>query len=169
MARTHRFATETVDLPAQEGERVTVASAAPSNVYREIGPFKFSRKAPNFYPGEPICLTNHEDDRESKLLRAPAKDGGSFLTNPSTLLPLVAVLATGDAASGVIDPSLPQLITVAAVASLTLGATLNTLVFPQLSMVSFKGFYFLVIFRCMLIQTTFLFGCFFDVSFLKGQ
>ncbi|XP_024026779.1 uncharacterized protein LOC112093130, partial [Morus notabilis] len=134
VARTHRFATETVDLPAQEGERVTVAAAAPSNVYREIGPFKFSRKAPNFYPGEPICLTNHKDDRESKLLRAPAKDGGSFLTNPSTLLPLVAVLATGDAASGVIDPSLPQLITVAAVASLTLGATLNTLVFPQLSM-----------------------------------
>ena len=41
MARTHRFATETVDLPAQEGERVTIAVAAPSKVYREVGPFKF--------------------------------------------------------------------------------------------------------------------------------
>lgn len=133
-ARTHRFATETVDLPAQEGERVTIASAAPSTVYREIGPLKFSPKSPNFYPGEPICLTNHVDDRESKLLRAPAKDGGSFLTNPSVLFPLVAVLATGDAASGIIDPSLPQFISVAAVASLAVGATLNKLVFPQLNM-----------------------------------
>ncbi|RYR08932.1 hypothetical protein Ahy_B05g076831 [Arachis hypogaea] len=55
MARTHRFATETVDVPAQEGERVTVAVAAP-------------------------------------------------LFNPSVLFPLLAVLATGDAASGLIDP-----------------------------------------------------------------
>ncbi|PON45206.1 Pentatricopeptide repeat (PPR) superfamily protein [Parasponia andersonii] len=133
MARTYRFATEIVDLPAQEGERVTIALAAPSNVYRQIGPFKFSPKSPNFYPGEPICLTNHEDDRESQLLRAPVKDKGSSLTNPSILFPLVAVLASGDAASGVIDPSLPQFISVAAVASLAVGATLNTLVFPQLS------------------------------------
>ncbi|RZC13674.1 hypothetical protein D0Y65_012992, partial [Glycine soja] len=35
LTRTHRFATETVDLPAQEGERVTVAVAALSNVYRK--------------------------------------------------------------------------------------------------------------------------------------
>ncbi|XVF12958.1 hypothetical protein REPUB_Repub08aG0165200 [Reevesia pubescens] len=73
-----RFATETVDLPAQEGERVTIACAAPSNVYREVGPFKFSPKAPNFYPGEPMCLTNHKDGRESQLLRTPAKDGLSL-------------------------------------------------------------------------------------------
>jgi hypothetical protein len=32
MARTQRFATETIDLPAQEGERVTISSAAPSNI-----------------------------------------------------------------------------------------------------------------------------------------
>ncbi|BBH07961.1 Pentatricopeptide repeat superfamily protein [Prunus dulcis] len=133
MARTNRFATETVDLPAQEGERVTIALAAPSSVYREVGPLKFSPKAPNFYPGEPICLTNHEDGRESKLLRAPIKDGGSSLTNPSILFPIVAVLASGNAASGVIDPSLPLFLPVAAVASLAVGVTLNTLVFPQLS------------------------------------
>ncbi|KAM6557718.1 hypothetical protein CsatB_004737 [Cannabis sativa] len=133
MARTHRFATETVDVPAQQGERVTIALAAPSNVYRQIGPLKFSPKAPNFYPGEPICLTNHEDDRESQLLRAPAKDKGSSLTNPSILFPIIALLASGDVASGVIDPSLPQFISVAAVASVAVGTTLNTLVFPQLS------------------------------------
>ncbi|XP_059443206.1 uncharacterized protein LOC132175324 isoform X2 [Corylus avellana] len=133
MARTHRFATETVDLPAQQGERVSIAVAAPSNIYREVGPFKFSPKAPNFYPGEPMCLTNHKDGRESLLLRAPQKEGSSSLLNPSILFPLLAVLATGDAASGIIDPSLPQFLSVAAVASLAVGATLNAFVFPQLN------------------------------------
>ncbi|XP_056168378.1 uncharacterized protein LOC115662453 [Syzygium oleosum] len=133
VACTHWFATETATLPAQAGDRVTMALAAPSNVYREVGPFKFSPKAPNFYPSEPMCLTNHKDGRESLLLSAPAKDGNSLLFNPSVLFPLLAVLATGDAASGFIDPSLPQLLSVGAVASLTVGATLNVLVFPQLN------------------------------------
>lgn len=136
MARTHRFATESVDLPAQVGERVTIALVAPSSVYREVGPFKFSPKAPNLYPGEPICLTNHEDGRESQLLRAPTKDGNLSLTNPSILLPLIAVLASGDAASGILNPNLPQLLPIAAVVSLALGATLNVVVFPKLGQVS---------------------------------
>ncbi|KAK8658259.1 hypothetical protein V6N13_036469 [Hibiscus sabdariffa] len=133
MARTHRFATETVDLPAQEGERVTIACAAPSNVYREVGPFKFSPKTPNFYPGEPMCLTNHKDGRESQLLRAPAKDGNMSILKPQFIIPLLTVMAAGDAASGLIDPSLPQLLYVAAVGSLAVGATLNVVVFPQLN------------------------------------
>ncbi|KAF3951746.1 hypothetical protein CMV_022633 [Castanea mollissima] len=133
MARTHRFATETVDLPAQQGERVTIAVAAPSKVYREVGPFKFSPKAPNFYAGEPMCLTNHKDGRESLLLRAPLKEGSSSLLNPSILFPLLAVLAAGDAASGIINPSLPQFLSAAAVTSLAVGATVNALVLPQLN------------------------------------
>ncbi|KAF7828135.1 PPR superfamily protein [Senna tora] len=133
MARTHRFATETVDLPAQEGERVTVAVAAPSNVYREVGPFKFSPRAPDFYPGEAMCLTNHKDGRESLLLRAPSKEGSSSLLKPSFLFPILAVFATGDAASGLIDPSLPQVLSIVAVSSLAVGATLNSFVFPQLN------------------------------------
>ncbi|PKI77905.1 hypothetical protein CRG98_001697 [Punica granatum] len=133
VARTHRFATETVDLPAQAGERVTIASAAPSNVYREVGPLKFRPKAPNFYPGEPMCLTNHKDGRESLLLRAPPKDGTSSFLSPSVVFPLLAVLATGDAATGAIDPSLPQLLSAGVVASLAAGATLNALVLPELN------------------------------------
>ncbi|CAA2996841.1 uncharacterized protein LOC111375476 [Olea europaea var. sylvestris] len=133
VARTHRFATQTVDLPAQEGERVTIALAAPSNVYREVGPLKFNPRVPNFYPGEPMCLTNHRDGRESSLLRAPTKDRSTSLLNPSILFPVAAVFATVDAASGMIDPSLPQLISVAAVSSLALGATLNSLIFPSLN------------------------------------
>ncbi|KAJ7010478.1 hypothetical protein NC653_001044 [Populus alba x Populus x berolinensis] len=139
MARTQRFATETVDLPAQKGERVTIASAVPSNVYRNAGPFKFSPKAPNVYPGEPMCLTNHENGRESLLLRAPVKDGKLSLLNPSVLVPLLAVLVAGDAASGIIDPSLPQFLVVAAISSFGAGATLNTLVFPRLNQLPQKS------------------------------
>lgn len=113
---------------------MTIASAAPSNVYRQVGPFKFIPKAPNFYPGEPMSLTKHNDGRESPLLRPPSKDGDKTL-QPSFLIPLLAVLATGDAASGIIDPSLPQLLSVAAVTSLAIGATLNTFVLPQLNQV----------------------------------
>ncbi|KAK7251429.1 hypothetical protein RIF29_34619 [Crotalaria pallida] len=131
MARTQRFATETVDLPAQEGERVTVAVAAPSNVYRKVGPFKFSPRPPDSYPGEAMCITNHKDGRESLLLRAPRKDGNSSLLKPSVLFPLLAVFATGDAASGLVDPSLPQLLSVVTVSSLAVGATLNSFVLPQ--------------------------------------
>lgn len=137
-ARTHRFATETAELPAQEGERVTIASAAPSDVYRQVGPFKFTPKSPNLYPGEPMSLTKHKDGRESPLLRPPSKEGDKSL-QPSFLIPLLAVLATGDAASGIIDPSLPQLLSVAAVTSLAVGATLNSFVLPQLNQV-FVGY-----------------------------
>ncbi|KAL5998971.1 hypothetical protein ACLOJK_009920 [Asimina triloba] len=132
-ARTHRFATKTVELPAQEGERVTIASAAPSNVYREIGPLRFSPKAPGFSPGEPIYLTNHTSGQEYLLLRAPTRNGNSSLLNPSVLLPIFALLASGDAATGIIDPSLPKFISIAAVASLALGTTVNQLVLPQLN------------------------------------
>ncbi|XP_057802503.1 uncharacterized protein LOC131017793 isoform X2 [Salvia miltiorrhiza] len=133
LARTHRFATETVDLPAQEGERVTVAIAAPLSVYREVGPIKLSPRAPNFYPGEPMCLTNHKDGRESRLLRAPQKDAANSILSPSILFPILAVFATGDAASGMLDPSLPQFIAAAAFSSLAVGVTFSSLVLPQLN------------------------------------
>ncbi|KAJ0427571.1 hypothetical protein HanHA300_Chr17g0636661 [Helianthus annuus] len=136
-ARTHKFATKTLDLPAQEGERVTIASAAPSSVYREVGPLKFSPKAPNYYPGEPMSLTNHLNGKESPLIRAPTKNGALSLFSPTVFFPLLAVFASGDAASGMIDPSLPQIISVAAVSSAAVGSTLNGLVFPQFNRVSF--------------------------------
>ncbi|GAU32601.1 hypothetical protein TSUD_71490 [Trifolium subterraneum] len=131
MARTHRFATETVDLPAQEGKRVTVAVAAPSNVYRMLGPFKLSSRSPDLYPGEAMCITNHKDGRESRLVRAPRKDENSSLLEPSILFPLIALFATGDAASGLVDPSLPQFLLVVAVSSLAVGSALNSFVIPQ--------------------------------------
>ncbi|WVZ93718.1 hypothetical protein U9M48_039675, partial [Paspalum notatum var. saurae] len=129
IARTHRFATQTVELPAQEGQRVTISLAAPSNAYREMGPLKISARSQGFKPGEPMCLTNHMNGQVSKLLRAPSKNKGSFFLNPYLLVGALALLASGNAASAVIDPSLPRLISATAVASAAVGTTLNQL--PQ--------------------------------------
>ncbi|CAO2210664.1 unnamed protein product [Urochloa humidicola] len=131
-ARTHRFATQTVELPAQEGERVTISLAAPSNVYREMGPLRISARSQGFKPGEPMCLTNHINGQVSKLLRAPSKNEGSFLLSPYLLVGALALLASGDAASAFIDPSLPRLITATAVASAAVGTTLNLVVLPEI-------------------------------------
>ncbi|RLM61151.1 uncharacterized protein C2845_PM14G08300 [Panicum miliaceum] len=132
IARTHRFATQNVELPAQEGERVTISLAAPSNVYREMGPLKIAARSQGFKPGEPMCLTNHNNGQVSKLLRAPSKNEGSFFLSPYLLIGALALLASGDAASAFIDPSLPRLITATAVASAAVGTTLNQVVLPEI-------------------------------------
>ncbi|KAK3123205.1 hypothetical protein QOZ80_8AG0626160 [Eleusine coracana subsp. coracana] len=131
-ARTHRFATQTVELPAQEGERVTISLAAPSNVYREMGPVKISARARGFRPGEPMCLTNHINGQVSKLLRAPSKNEGQFLLSPYLLAGGLALLASGDAASAFIDPTLPRLITATVIASAAVGTTLNQVILPEI-------------------------------------
>jgi hypothetical protein len=135
-ARTHRFATQTVELPAQEGERVTISLAVPSSVYREIGPLKISARSQGFKPGEPMCLTNHINGQVSKLLRAPSKNEGSFFVSPYLLVGALALLASGDAASAFIDPSLPRLIAVTAAASAAVGISLNQVVLPQIQKAS---------------------------------
>ncbi|CAN6465729.1 unnamed protein product [Victoria cruziana] len=131
-ARTQKFATKTSELPAQEGERVTVALSAPSYSRREVGPFQLIPGIPGYNPGEPLSLFNHKTGVESQLLRAPEKSRISSLLDPPILFPLLALLATGDAASGIIDPALPQLIAMAAASSFVLATTVNTVVLPQL-------------------------------------
>ncbi|CAL5006936.1 unnamed protein product [Urochloa decumbens] len=131
-ARTHRFATQTVELPAQEGERVTISLAAPSNVYREMGPLRIAARSQGFKPGEPMYLTNHINGQVSKLLRAPSKNEGSFFLSPYLLAGALALLASGDVASAFIDPTLPRLITATAVASAAVGTTLNQVVLPEI-------------------------------------
>lgn len=83
-----------------------------------------------------MCLTNHKNGQESLLLRAPTKDGNSFMLSPSFLFPAFALLASGDAASAFIDPTLPRLITAAAFASVAVGATINRAILPQLNQVT---------------------------------
>ncbi|KAK8948766.1 hypothetical protein KSP39_PZI005063 [Platanthera zijinensis] len=133
IARTNKFASKTVELPAQEGERVTIVLAAPSNLCWEIGPLKLSAKPPELRSGEPMSLTNHTNGKVSQLLRAPQREDKSFLSNPSVLFTSLAVLASGDAASGFIDPNLPRLISIVAVASLAVGTTMSRAILPQLS------------------------------------
>lgn len=132
IARTHRFGTKTVELPAQEGERVTMSLAASSELSRGFGPFKVSARSPDFSPGEPLSVTNHNTGLESQLLRAPSKDGSSVLS-PTIIFPALALLASGDAASGFIDPSLPKSILIAIAASVTLGTAFKGFVLPRLN------------------------------------
>ncbi|XP_051200022.1 uncharacterized protein [Lolium perenne] len=130
-ARTHRFATKTVELPAQGGERVTISLAAPANVYREMGPLKIAARSKGFSPGEPMCLTNHVSGQVSKLLRPPSKNVGPFVLTPYLFVGALALLASGDAVSAFIDPSLPRLITATAIASAAVGTTLNQVILPE--------------------------------------
>lgn len=131
-ARTYRFATQNVTLPAQEGERVTISLAAPVNVYRDMGPLKVAARSQGFKPGEPMCLTNHINGQVSKLLRAPSKNKGTFFLSPYLLVGALAFLASTDAASAFIDPSLPRLVTATAMASAAIGTTLNGVVLPKI-------------------------------------
>ncbi|OAY66760.1 hypothetical protein ACMD2_25549 [Ananas comosus] len=96
-----------------------------------MGPLKLSAKSPGFRPGEPMSLTNHTNGQISQLLRAPVENNGSFLTSPYFLFPSIALLASGDAASAFIDPSLPRLISVTLVASAALGTALNQVILPE--------------------------------------
>uniref|UniRef100_A0ACD6A088 Uncharacterized protein n=2 Tax=Avena sativa TaxID=4498 RepID=A0ACD6A088_AVESA len=130
-ARTHRFATKTVELPAQGGERVTISLAAPTNVYREMGPLKIVARPKGFSPGEPMCLTNHVSGQLSKLLRVPSKNVGPFVLTPYLFVGALALLASGDAVSAFIDPSLPRLITATVIASAAVGTTLNQVILPE--------------------------------------
>ncbi|XP_057822136.2 uncharacterized protein LOC131034612 isoform X5 [Cryptomeria japonica] len=133
LARTHRFATDSADLPVQEGERATVALAAPSNVGRNMGPLRLSARTPGWRPGEPMSITNHVTGLEFRLLPAPPKSGSSASFEASFIIPALALLAGGDAATAFIDPTLPKLISTVAVSATVVGAAVNALVLPQLN------------------------------------
>uniref|UniRef100_A0A0A9DDS7 Uncharacterized protein n=1 Tax=Arundo donax TaxID=35708 RepID=A0A0A9DDS7_ARUDO len=97
-----------------------------------MGPIKIAARSKGFNPGEPMCLTNHFNGQVSKLLRVPSKNEGSYLLNPYLLVGGLALLASGDASSAFIDPSLPRFITATAVASAAVGTTLNQVVLPEI-------------------------------------
>ncbi|KAL3700489.1 hypothetical protein R1sor_018511 [Riccia sorocarpa] len=133
LARTHRFATSSADVPAQEGERVTVALACPANAGRGFGPVRFNFRTPGWQPSEPMAVTNHATGRVADLIRAPPKAGTGTIFDTSVVVPLAVLLASTDAASGLIDPTLPRLITASATAAIVLGGAANTFVLPRLN------------------------------------
>lgn len=135
LARTHRFATESADLAAQEGERVTVALAAPVSAGRGIGPLKISTRAPGWRPSEPMSITSHESGRVADLIRPPPKSGSGASFDSSVIVPAAVFLASSDAASALIDPTLPRTIAVGAAAAVALSGAANAFVFPKMNQV----------------------------------
>ncbi|KAL2651246.1 hypothetical protein R1flu_019374 [Riccia fluitans] len=133
LARTHRFATDSADVPAQEGERVTIALACPANSGRGFGPIRFNSRTPGWQPSEPMAITNHVTGRVAELIRAPPKAGTGAIFDTNFILPLTVLLASTDAASGLVDPTLPRLITASATAAVVLGGAANRFVLPRLS------------------------------------
>lgn len=100
-----------------------------------MGPLRLSARTPGWRPGEPMSITNHVTGLEFRLLPAPPKSGSSASFEASFILPGLALLAGGDAATAFIDPTLPKLISTVAVSATVLGAAVNALVLPQLNKV----------------------------------
>lgn len=140
LARTHRCATESADIPAQEGERVTVVSAAPADSGRGIGPFKSTSRTPGWRPSEPMAVTNHVTGRVSLLSRPPPKSGSGAAFDASFIISAALLLASGDAATGLIDPSLPRAIAIGAATAVAIGGATNAFVLPRLNQVHFLSF-----------------------------
>lgn len=140
IARTHRFATSSADVPAQKGERITVAAAAPANSSMGIGPFKINARAPGWRPSEPMSITNHVTGCIFPLLRAPPKSGSGAALDTSVIIPAAFLLASSDAATALIDPTLPRAIAISAAAAAVLGTAANTWILPRMNQVHATSF-----------------------------
>eukprot|EP00798_Chlamydomonas_sp_ICE-L_P014435 gene14435-20442_t len=106
-SRTFRVATSDGNVPGQKGDRLTMVCA----------PFKNSAKGqrgllsaspPDTKPGQAMTSTNHKTGAVIPLLPPPAP--GSQAGIPNWVLPAVVLFAGGDAASSLLDPSLPLMI-----------------------------------------------------------
>eukprot|EP00878_Enallax_costatus_P010383 GHUV01010836.1.p1 GENE.GHUV01010836.1~~GHUV01010836.1.p1 ORF type:complete len:576 (+),score=142.43 GHUV01010836.1:158-1885(+) len=128
-SRAYRVGTAAADVPAQTGDRITVV-CAPNKGNNKLKRFLFSTSPPGARPGQPMLISNHRTGTELQLLRPPAPSGQTGV--PGWVLPAVVLLAGSDAASGLIDPALPMMITggiVAAAGSVIAG---NTMLLPRL-------------------------------------
>jgi hypothetical protein len=127
--RSFRFATATPDVPAKVGDRVTVVCAPQTAVFsrRRL----LSAAPPGSKPGEALSLSNHTTRAAAPLLRPPAPGaaGGGL---PAWALPAAAALAASDAATSLIDPALPFLVTGALAAAAASAVAGSTLLLPRL-------------------------------------
>ncbi len=129
-SRTFRAGTESANVPGQVGERVTVVSAPGRGVSKQQRLIPLSTAPPGVRACEPLAVCNHGTGEQLPLLRPPVS--GSAAGMPGWLLPAVVVLAGSDAASALIDPSLPALIAAGAVAVVGSGVAGRQLVVPKL-------------------------------------
>eukprot|EP00898_Chlorokybus_atmophyticus_P007955 jgi/Chlat1/8160/Chrsp76S07616 len=136
MARTFRFATDSSEVPAQEGERVTVAAAAP----REATGAMLNRpaRAPGLAESEPMSITNHNTGRTLGLSRAPPPSGQQ--QGPGAAwFPIILALIGTDALSAFVDPTMPRLLASLVVGSIVAAAVGNTFVVPRLNQLSSRS------------------------------
>lgn len=128
VSRTFRIGTETADVPAQSGERITVV-CSPTKNKRQRG--LLSPSPPGTKMGEPLAVTNHRTGVVTSVLRPPPKTTTTRL--PDWVLPTtVLMLGGGDAATYLIDPSLPSLVAMGAVALASGTAASNVFLLPKL-------------------------------------
>lgn len=132
-SRTFRFATETSDVPAQAGERATVVCAPFKNSAKGRRPV-FSASPPGRRPGEAMQATNHKTGVVTPLLAPPTSNTQAAF--PSWVLPAVLVLAGGDAASSLIDPTLPAMIAIGSAAAVGSVVTGTSVLVPRLKQLS---------------------------------
>lgn len=120
--RSFRFSTATADVPARQGDRVTLVCAPQKVKNRQLYGL-ISAAPPETKPGEPLALTNHSLNNSSTQLCRPPKPGmnGGI---PSWVVPTTAALVAADAASSLIDPIFPYLVAgaVASTAATTIAA-----------------------------------------------
>jgi hypothetical protein len=126
-SRTFRCGTPTPDVPAQIGHRVTVVCAPVRNSpkRRKI----LSPSPPGTKPGQPMQVTNHKTGVTLPLLRPPVS---STQNATNWIMPAAVLLASGDAATYLIDPNLPLLAAAGAAAVASSAVAGNTMLIPKL-------------------------------------
>jgi hypothetical protein len=137
-SRTFRVGTGTADVPAAVGERVTLV-CAPTRGANKLQRLVLSTSPPGTRPGEAMLVSNHATGGELPLLRPPVPGAQAGGGAPGWLLPAAVLLAGGDAASGLVDPALPLVIS-GALASVAVSAIAsNTLLVPSLKKLPVKA------------------------------
>eukprot|EP00892_Ulva_mutabilis_P001097 jgi/Ulvmu1/10989/UM007_0169.1 len=106
ISRTFRFGTTTADVPAQEGERVSViACPEASQSLRKQG--LLTSRPPGTKPGEPLEVVNHELGTRTLLVRPTSKAAAAL---PPWLPYAAGAFLLADFGSGFVDANLPTLI-----------------------------------------------------------
>jgi hypothetical protein len=129
-SRTFRAATATADVPAAAGDRVTVVSAPERGRSSKARRLLLTTAAPGMRPGEPMSVTNHRTGAELRLGRPPPS--GQTAGLPAWVVPAAILFAGSDAASALLDPTLPALIAGAAATAVGSAVAGNALLLPRL-------------------------------------
>jgi hypothetical protein len=126
--RTFKFGTQLAMAPAKVGDRVSIV-CAPEQGRSSRQDIRYSGllspSPPGKRPGEPLSITNHTISNESTVLNRPSELDNANGPINSWMLTSFIVLASADAASSLLDPSLPFLIAAvvgSSVATAVLGA-----------------------------------------------